>query len=123
MDIHNVEQLHLTTLGGADALTINDMTDTGFREADLDLSAAQGGGDGQPDIVTLNGTAKGDHVKVRTQDGGVDVRGLAAEALVNGSETIDRLQIDTLDGNDKVDIDGGVTSLIGVVADLGAGQR
>ncbi len=58
MDMHSVEQMNLAALGGADAVTINDMTGTGFRLANIDLGAA-GAGDGQVDTVTVNGTDTG----------------------------------------------------------------
>jgi len=54
MDMDGVEQLDLTALGGADTVTVDDMTGTDLQQADIDLSAPTGGGDGQPDAVTVN---------------------------------------------------------------------
>jgi hypothetical protein len=53
MDVQGVEFLDLRTLGSADSVTINDMTGTGFRQANIDLSAsgAGGAGDGAADVV------------------------------------------------------------------------
>ncbi|MGH9287960.1 MAG: calcium-binding protein [Acidimicrobiales bacterium] len=122
MDMNNVEVLDLTALGGPDRITINDMEGTGFRVADIDLSAPTGGPDGQADVVTVNGTANPDHIAVDVQDSRIDVAGLQTETRITGSETIDRLEINTLDGNDTVDVAAEVAALIGVVVDLGEGQ-
>src|SRR5262245_51078630 len=57
MDMDNVEALDLTALGGTDTVTIDDMTGTDFKLADVDLQGPAGGGDGAVDTVTVNGTA------------------------------------------------------------------
>lgn len=36
MDLDNVEQLNLATLGGADTVTINDMTGADLRQANIE---------------------------------------------------------------------------------------
>ena len=41
---------------------------------------------------------------------------------ITGSETIDRLQVNTLGGNDTVEVDDDVAALIGVAVDLGPDQ-
>ena len=122
MDMDDVERLALTTLDGADTLTVDDMAGTDFRRADVDLSGAAGGGDKGADIVTLNGTAEADRVRVRTSDAGVDVNGLTTDVRLRGSETIDHLEVNTLDGNDAVEVDGTVFALISPFVDLGPGQ-
>jgi Ca2+-binding RTX toxin-like protein len=122
MDMDGVEQLNLTPLGGADTVAINDMTGTGFDRANIDLSAA-GAGDSAIDNVTVNGTAGADHVRVDADHARVDVEGLQTETRITGSEPTDHLQVNTLDGNDKVRVDNDVLPLIGTNVDLGAGQH
>jgi len=122
MDMNDVEQLHLAPLGGSDKVTINDMSGTGFREADVDLSVA-GADDNAADVVTVNGTDQSDHVRVDSRDSQVNVEGLATDTHITGSGTGDQLQVNTLDGNDRVDVGHDVTSIIGVQTDLGAGQH
>jgi hypothetical protein len=122
MDMDNVEQLDLTALGGVDVLTIADLRGTGFQLANVDLSGPAGGPDGQADTVTVNGTARADAVDVSTQGTRIDVRGLRTDVSIDGTEAIDRLQVNTLDGNDTVDVAADVAALIAVVVDLGAGQ-
>jgi hypothetical protein len=119
MDMNDVERLQLNALGGADAITVNDMHGTGFRDADLDLGA----GDGAADVVTLNGTVGRDNVHVGTQHGHVNVGGLEPETHISGSEPSDTLQLNTLGGNDRVRVDDDVAAVIGVHTDLGAAKQ
>jgi Ca2+-binding RTX toxin-like protein len=122
MDMDDVERLDLTALGAIDEVTLNDMSGTDFRRVDLDLSGPAGGGDGQPDVVTVNGTDSADRVRVVTNGARADVRGLATEVRITGSETIDQLHVNTIAGDDDVDVDEAVFGLITPVVDLGAGQ-
>ncbi len=118
MDMDGVERLDLDALGGVDTIRIDDMSGTDFERTDVDL----GGADGAVDVLTVNGTANDDRVKVATQDGGVDVKGVEPETRITGSEATDSLRLNTLAGNDRVQVDGAVFGLISPVVDLGAGQ-
>jgi Ca2+-binding RTX toxin-like protein len=126
MNLDAVEQLDLHALGGTDSVTVSDVTGTSLRQANIDLSASGSvvGGDGQPDVVTVNGTNGDDHVTVAGHAAQVDVAGLAPGVQIRGSSTadLDRLQFHTLDGNDTVTVDPSALALIGVTTDLGAGQ-
>jgi hypothetical protein len=122
MDMDDVEQLDLTALGGADAITIDDMSGTDFQRALVDLSGPTGGGDGAVDVVTANGTQNADQVDVVTDGGAVVVQGLPTRTRIAGSETIDRLLVNTLGGNDNVHVANDVNTLIGVTVDAGSGQ-
>jgi Ca2+-binding RTX toxin-like protein len=122
MDLDGVERLDLATFGGADAVTIGDLTGTGLTLADLDLASSSGTPDAKPDTVTVNGTDQADHVDVAAYAGAVSVSGLAARTVVTGSEPADRLTINTQDGNDHVAVDPAVNSLITLALDLGSGQ-
>src|SRR5204863_192379 len=64
MDVNAVEQVNLTTLGGADTITVNDLTGTGVTALNLNLAAADGDSDGQADTVVVNGTTGADVVTV-----------------------------------------------------------
>jgi len=123
MDMNGVERLDLTALGGADTVTINDMSGTDFRRADVDLSGPAGGADGVADVVTVKGTERADNIRVRTAGARITVHGLRTETVVAGGEPIDLLQIDALGGDDKVSIDPAVSALVGVGVNLGAGQN
>jgi len=114
MDMDGVERLDLTALGGVDTLRIDDMGGTDFRQADVDLSGPAGGPDGQPDVVTVNGTEQTDRIDVGTDGAQVTVDGLKPSIALKGSEQADQLQINTLGGNDDVDVAPGVEALIAV---------
>jgi Ca2+-binding RTX toxin-like protein len=122
MDLNNIELFDLQALGGVDDITVNDLSGTSIRQANIDLSGANGAPDQAADAVTVNGTDQADRVNVDATGGQVDVAGLAAETHITGSETLDHLQVDTLDGNDRVNVDPNVGALIGAAVDLGLGQ-
>ena len=122
-DMNGIENLALSTLGGADVVTVNDLTGTDLKHADVSLAAIGGGGDGQPDIVIANGTERPDKVHVGTVGSNVVVNGLPAELQVTGSEAAeDGLQINTLGGKDSVSVAAGVNQFINPSVDLGADQ-
>jgi hypothetical protein len=121
MDMDDVEVLDLAALGGVDTFTLNDMRGTGFLRADVDLSVG-GNPDGAADVVTVKGTDQADDVNVEAADGSVVVDGLQTELRINGSEPADHLQIDTLGGDDSVEVDNAVAPLIDVDVDLGTDE-
>jgi Ca2+-binding RTX toxin-like protein len=122
MDMDGVERLDLAALAGTDTVTVNDMLGTDFRQADIDLSAPTGGGDGTADTVTVNGTDGPDNIQVNAAGGVVKADGLQTAVGIAGSDTIDRLQINALGGDDNVDVDQAVLGLIDVAVDLGLGE-
>ena len=123
MDLNDIEIFNLKALGAADNITVNDLEGTSIRQANLDLSGAASGGDQAADVVTVKGTNQADRVNVTAQGGVVDVSGLQADTQITGGEpTLDHLQVDTLDGNDRVNVDPDVSTVIGVAVDLGLGQ-
>jgi Ca2+-binding RTX toxin-like protein len=122
MDMNRVEALDLAALGGVDTVTVNDLRGTDVRSANIDLSS-QGAGDRADDVVTVNGTNRADRIHVAAYHGVVDVAGLRARTVISGSEPTDRLQVNSLGGNDHVKVRDTATALIGVAVDLGTGQR
>ena len=123
MDFDAVERLELTALGGADAITVGDLTATDLKAADIDLSASAGGGDTQPDAVIVSGTSRPDRVRVTRAGARVLTTGLPAQTRIAGSEPAnDLLLINTLAGNDDVNIAADVTDLIQTTVDLGTDQ-
>jgi hypothetical protein len=121
MDMNDIELLDLAALGGVDTFTLNDMRGTGFLRADVDLGVG-GASDGAADTVTVKGTEQADDVDVQARSGGVTVEGLATQLRISGSTTADHLQIDTLAGDDAVDVDAAVAALIDVGVDLGTDE-
>jgi hypothetical protein len=120
MDLTGVERLDLDTLRGTDNVVIGDLTGTSLTVADVDLASSAG--DGKSDTVVVNGTDQADGVDVSASAGAVDVSGLAARTVIAGSDSDDRLEIHTRDGNDQVHVEPAVSALITVALDLGTGQ-
>ncbi len=124
MDFAGIDTLNLKTLGGADTVTVDDLTGTALEAANLDLSGTPTGtGDGQADTVIANGTNGPDRVNVTRSGSQVQVKGLPAQLGITGSEPAnDSLLINTLGGTDRVTVDPDVSQLIAPVVDLGADQ-
>jgi Ca2+-binding RTX toxin-like protein len=109
MDTAGVERVDFDALGGADLVTVNDLTGTDVRSVNVDLAGALGGtaGDGQPDRVVVNATNNDDAVKVSGDATEVTAKGLAPLVAIFRPEAVnDRLEINTLAGNDTVDSSG-----------------
>jgi Ca2+-binding RTX toxin-like protein len=125
MDVDGIEGLNLETLGSADTVTVNDLTGTDLKTANIDLSAVAGTGtgDGAADTVIVNGTAGQDRVRVVRSGAQVQMTGLAPRLSISGSEPAnDALQINTLAGDDTVNVASDVNQLISPLVDLGADQ-
>ena len=103
MDLNSVEKIALKALGGADTITVNDLTGTGTQQVAIDLSASGGGGDGAADNVIVNGTAAADSIVLAQVGSQILVNGLAAQVAVSGYEPGDTLTINALAGGDTID--------------------
>jgi Ca2+-binding RTX toxin-like protein len=117
MDLNDVENLDLNTLGVADVLSVNDLTGTDLVSVDVDLAGTIGGGlgDGQPDVVTVNGTSNPDAIFITANGGVVNVSGLPAAVGISRSEVAnDDLIVNGLGGVDTFTTGAGVTALIEV---------
>ena len=121
MDLDNVEGMAVRTLGGIDQLHVGDLSGTDMKTAAVDLGAFDGTPDATPDTVTLDGTAKRDNVAVTNAGGQVLVKGLPTQTTIAGSEPgVDLLRVNTLAGDDSVDVAPDVADLIATAVDLGA---
>jgi hypothetical protein len=109
MDTAGVERVDFNALGGADLVTVNDLTGTDVDAVNIELAGALGGttGDGAADNVVVNATNGVDTIFVEGDADSLKVSGLAAAVQILHSEFAnDRLDINTLAGNDRVDADG-----------------
>jgi Ca2+-binding RTX toxin-like protein len=125
MDTAGVERVDFAALGGADLVTVNDLTGTDVTSVNVDLAGSLGGitGDGEADRVVVNGTNGEDAITVNGDAGGVKVSGLAATVGILHPEVAnDRLEINTLDGRDAVDSSGLAAGAIQLFVDGGAGD-
>jgi Ca2+-binding RTX toxin-like protein len=108
MDLNGVENINLVALGGADKITVNDLSATDVSAINIDLAAQPGGtiGDGQVDTVIINGTNGADAITVVNNNGVVTVSGLAADVTISGFEATDRIVINGLNGDDVITASG-----------------
>ena len=108
MDVNDVEGIRFRAFGGADNITIGDLsgTDTTGVVVDLEGTLNSGTGDGQVDTVTVNGTQGNDAIVVRTAGGVIQVVGTAPNVAIFHSEATDRLVINGLGGADVIDASG-----------------
>src|SRR4051794_1672513 len=121
MDLANTEAFSLRALGGADNVTINALSGTPLETATVNLAGFDGTGDAAADTVTLNGTAKADHVNLTREGDRVVEFGLPTETFITGSEKAnDSVHLNTLAGNDDVFVAPDVFDLINPIVDLGA---
>ena len=120
MDVHGTETIDFHALGGADTITVNDMSGTDVSQVRIDLAAAGGGGDGQVDTIVINATNGSDVVTITNNNGVVTVSGLAAAVTISGFEATDRIVINSLAGDDVVDGSGLGTAMV-FTADGGEG--
>src|SRR5262249_61087304 len=99
---NDVETVNVDAKGGADTITVNDLTGTDVAKVNLDL----GGADGQVDTVVLNATNGDDVITVVNNNGVITVKGLASEVNITGFEAGDKLVINGLGGDDVIEASG-----------------
>ena len=77
--LDNIETIDVNALGGADTVTVNDMSKTDVRHVNVDLAsqAGSGIGDGQADTVVINATSGDDAITITEDNGVITVSGLA----------------------------------------------
>jgi len=124
MDTDGVERVDFNALGGADTVTVTDLTGTDVKQFNVDLADSLGGttGDNAADSVIVNGTDGDDTIKVNGDAGGVKVKGLVPTVNVFHSEVafdnpLDSLEINTLAGTDTVDSGGLADGVIQLLVD------
>jgi Ca2+-binding RTX toxin-like protein len=103
MDLNDVEHIDFRALGGADTVTINDLSGTDVTQINIDLSAAGGGGDGADDTVIINATNGDDLIVVAGDNGSATITGLSAQVIITGLDATDRIVINALNGDDVIE--------------------
>jgi Ca2+-binding RTX toxin-like protein len=120
MNTAGVERVDFPALGGADTITVNDLTGTDVRSVNLDLAGTPRGaaGDGQADRIVANATNGIDAIDVSGDAGEVKVSGLAAIVRILHPEVAnDQLEVNTLAGTDTVTTAGLAAGAIKLVVD------
>lgn len=122
MDMNDIESIDFNALGGADTVTVQDVSGTDLVEinANLESPAGSGAGDAQPDTVIVNGTSGDDVIVLAGNASGTSVLGLAAQVNITGAEaTNDRVTINALSGDDAVEGSALASGAIQLTADGG----
>jgi Ca2+-binding RTX toxin-like protein len=123
MDTNGVESIDFKALGGADKITINDLSGTDVTEVNINLAGSNGLGDGAADTIIINATSGDDVVLVAGDNGSVSVFGLATQINITGFEAnLDRIIINTLAGDDVVEASGLGAGSIQLTANGGDGD-
>jgi Ca2+-binding RTX toxin-like protein len=123
MDLNDVEQVNFKALGGADTVTVNDLSGTDVREVNIDLAAGGGAGDGAADTIIINATSGDDVIVVSGDANGVSILGLATRVNITGFEAAnDRIIIKGLAGADVIQASGLAAGAIQLTADGGDGD-
>ena len=85
MDVNGTETIDVNASGGADNITVNDLSGTDVEQVAIDLGGgAAGGGDGQEDTVSIN-APKG-AIRVTDHNGVVTVSSLASTVTISNFE-------------------------------------
>ncbi|HTO53923.1 MAG TPA: calcium-binding protein [Myxococcota bacterium] len=100
MDMSNVEEVDLKTLGGTDTVTVNDLTGTQLALVSVDFASFDGGPDGAVDTVVMTGTAGPDVVSVGATNGVLEVDGVTTQVQVTSPEGTDAVQFVTQAGDE-----------------------
>jgi Ca2+-binding RTX toxin-like protein len=97
MDLSGVETISFDALGGMDNINVGDLSETDVANVEINLAVVLGGsgGDGERDIVTVDGTADADTIVLASdQPGEVTVSSISAEVrIVNAEGANDTLVI------------------------------
>jgi Ca2+-binding RTX toxin-like protein len=125
MDLNGIERIQLAALGGADNITVNDLSKTDITQVDIDLATPTGSGtgDGQKDTVTVNGTAGSNQINISNNGASIIVQGLSEQVTIKGAEGAnDSLVINAVGGSDTIDASGLAAGMINLTIDGGDGN-
>ena len=102
LDVAGVEHINLQDHRGADFLTVNDLTGTGVKDVNIDLTP-DSADDAGVETITVNATASNDKVVLKGSAYDTQVSGLAATTHVLHSSATDSLIVQGGAGDDTFD--------------------
>jgi Ca2+-binding RTX toxin-like protein len=109
MDLNDMEAIDFVARGGADTITVNDLSGTDVTEVNINLESAPGSGvgDGASDTIIINATSGDDVALVFGDNGVVSVVGLSTQVNIVGFEAAnDHIIINAGAGDDVVEASG-----------------
>jgi Ca2+-binding RTX toxin-like protein len=115
-----VERLDVNALGGADTMTVDDLSATDVNTVNVNLASSNGVADLAVDTVVVNGGASGDVISIDTMGTQVVAFSVAQKVRISGAETTDRLTVNGLGGDDVIDATFLTTASLIFSADGGA---
>ena len=125
MDTAGVERVDFNALGGADDVTVDDLSGTDVSDVNVDLAGTLGGvtGDGEPDSVVVTATNGDDTINVSGDASGVAVSVPPALVTIQHQEPAnDALTADGLGGNDSISAVALAAQAIALTLEGGAGD-
>lgn len=124
MDLHGIETILFHAFGGADNVTVNDLTGTGVKNIGINLEGVLGGstGDLQLDTVNVNGLDTADRIAVSSTGGAVVVGGLDWTTRIRNADASDKLQVLANAGKDTIQVASAVVSELALRVDGGLGS-
>lgn len=125
MDLNDMEAIQLNALGGADTITINDLSGTDARAVNVSLAGTLGGtsGDAAADTVIANATNGNNNVQIVGSGSAFSVLGLPVQINVTQSEGAnDAIVINALGGDDTINATGLGVGVVKLTVDGGAGN-
>ncbi|HET9131792.1 MAG TPA: calcium-binding protein, partial [Terriglobia bacterium] len=122
MDLNEVEQINVNTFGGADTITVDDLSGTGATAINVDLGANGGGGDTAVDTVIVTGTNLADDIQIAGANSDYTVSGLAALVNVHNSEATDQLVVNARGGDDHISATALPAATVALTIDGGNGD-
>jgi Ca2+-binding RTX toxin-like protein len=125
MDCNGVEVVQFNALGGADTITVNDLSGTSVTQVNLDLASppTSGIGDNQPDTVIVTGTEGDDVATITGTAAGVSVLGFSGAVNIVGTDpSMDQLIIRMLGGDDVMGAQDLQDGALKLTADGGPGD-
>jgi hypothetical protein len=117
MDLRDVEHLETLADGGADRLSVGDLSGTVAELVEINLGGAPGGpaSDGAADVVDVLGTAGDDALRLTGAGTTAELTGLPATVRMHRADgATDRLAVQGGPGADSLDAAGLPAGLIGV---------
>jgi Ca2+-binding RTX toxin-like protein len=124
MDLGSIEEVDTQALGGADRMTVGDLTGTDLERVETNLHGSNGGDDGAADQVIVNATDGNDAVVAQGSNGNAALTGLAARVDVEGANAAqDELDVRLLAGDDTFDGSGLSADAIKLHVDGGSGTN
>jgi Ca2+-binding RTX toxin-like protein len=124
MDVDGIERVDVNSLGGNDALTVDDLAATKVRTVNHDEAAVLGGAaaDGGNDQTIVNATNAANTIAASGTAGTAAVTGLAATVTtVHADPTRDALVLNALGGDDRIDAGALGADTVKLTQDGGAG--